>query len=469
MPELPENPDQWPEDPFELLGVSPSQSFDEIRRAWFRLVRRFSPDRFPLQFQRLREAFELAKRRMPGEGAGLPVREPARPRSSDGATKESGPRARTRPTGDNRPPASSPDRLTEFELLVRQGKLEQAESLLGSWRAVEPHEVLPHYGRLLLSVLRGDSDASSATMRLNCLFRMSDDARTAGAARRWLEWDLLTMPQLARLSDWQFYLTSGRSIDQVWNLLEVRWMAIGSTSFETVLADSRLINSAGGLDSACWPELLVRSVDYTIWHSDPECRAHESFVAGNLRSGNWQDGRWLDRLDERLALGRSYRRSSARQRLLLPGLAPAACSLHPLLFAQRLPAFALAARDNTAVFLKANDDLASTCSQQLEAVLAAIIALDTWSAFGPASRSGCDARLVSAFFTRHGRKKYQELRFPLLKFCQSFGTTLSAFALRADAGPLAPGERNRGSWFGAINADVCLRLVERLAAMDFRA
>jgi|GEM_PF-3954341 len=59
--ELPENMSQWPSDPFELLGVKLPAEERELKRAYTALIRRFKPDEFPAEFQRIREAYELAK------------------------------------------------------------------------------------------------------------------------------------------------------------------------------------------------------------------------------------------------------------------------------------------------------------------------------------------------------------------------------------------------------------------------
>src|SRR5947207_1749004 len=61
-PELPDDPREWPADPFALLGVEPGASEAEIRRAYARLIRRFKPEHAPEQFRRIREAYEACLR-----------------------------------------------------------------------------------------------------------------------------------------------------------------------------------------------------------------------------------------------------------------------------------------------------------------------------------------------------------------------------------------------------------------------
>jgi hypothetical protein len=55
---LPENLEDWPTDPFALMGVSRSVNHQELRRAYTRLIRQFKPEQAPEQFRRIRSAYE---------------------------------------------------------------------------------------------------------------------------------------------------------------------------------------------------------------------------------------------------------------------------------------------------------------------------------------------------------------------------------------------------------------------------
>lgn len=55
---LPDDVRRWPDDPEELLGVSDEVDRKTLRRAYSRLIRRYKPDHFPEQFQRIRSAYE---------------------------------------------------------------------------------------------------------------------------------------------------------------------------------------------------------------------------------------------------------------------------------------------------------------------------------------------------------------------------------------------------------------------------
>jgi curved DNA-binding protein CbpA len=60
------NPDHRPAsvaaiDPYQALGIERTAPEEEIKRAYFRLVRQFPPEREPEQFQRIRAAYELLR------------------------------------------------------------------------------------------------------------------------------------------------------------------------------------------------------------------------------------------------------------------------------------------------------------------------------------------------------------------------------------------------------------------------
>ena len=50
-----------PNDPYAVLGVEPAASEADIKRAYFRLVREFPPEREPEKFQQMRAAYEQVR------------------------------------------------------------------------------------------------------------------------------------------------------------------------------------------------------------------------------------------------------------------------------------------------------------------------------------------------------------------------------------------------------------------------
>lgn len=47
--------------PYEVLGVEEDASIEEIKRAYLKLIRQFTPERHPEEFKRVRAAYEQLK------------------------------------------------------------------------------------------------------------------------------------------------------------------------------------------------------------------------------------------------------------------------------------------------------------------------------------------------------------------------------------------------------------------------
>lgn len=58
---LPENPDEWPSNPFEVLGIPYDADRNAIRRAYLELIHQYKPERAPEPFRRIREAYDRAR------------------------------------------------------------------------------------------------------------------------------------------------------------------------------------------------------------------------------------------------------------------------------------------------------------------------------------------------------------------------------------------------------------------------
>lgn len=74
---LSRNPDEWPSNPYELLGVSFDAELETVRQAYRDLIHRYKPERAPEQFRRIREAYDriLKSRRLLSKGFTFPLAE----------------------------------------------------------------------------------------------------------------------------------------------------------------------------------------------------------------------------------------------------------------------------------------------------------------------------------------------------------------------------------------------------------
>jgi hypothetical protein len=55
---LPDDPDRWPDNPCELLGVPFGGALRDLRRAYTRLIRNYKPEQYPEQFRLIRAAYD---------------------------------------------------------------------------------------------------------------------------------------------------------------------------------------------------------------------------------------------------------------------------------------------------------------------------------------------------------------------------------------------------------------------------
>lgn len=60
-PPLPADIGHWPRDPFALLGVKMGSDLKTVKRAYQRLIRVYRPEHHPVEFRRIREAYESAQ------------------------------------------------------------------------------------------------------------------------------------------------------------------------------------------------------------------------------------------------------------------------------------------------------------------------------------------------------------------------------------------------------------------------
>ena len=60
---------------YDTLGLNPGSSPEEVKKAYFRMVRKHSPEKDPEQFQKIREAYEALKDGPPVERKDYPLPE----------------------------------------------------------------------------------------------------------------------------------------------------------------------------------------------------------------------------------------------------------------------------------------------------------------------------------------------------------------------------------------------------------
>jgi hypothetical protein len=293
--ELPEDVSRWPENPFEILGVEPGVSHDALRRAYSERVRRFKPDKFPEQFQRIRAAYDLIRNRggselpffIPTQNPSAHDARPWSPFSSEPATDGLGTRAVDALAEVAQRATSGDVRAAYQELLqLRDSDSDREETYVWLyWLAV----LFPHV----------TADPSPASWLLTGL----EKARTLGQLVPLWQLELAHAPAAAIEPRYlQLIATGGRLTH---NLLrwrwEAAWMLHGEETFdglyrEVIVNDVESLRSSPlHLEPRQWCQVLHLAVERLTW-----CTYSEGRVACN---------RFVDEIDELIRLRDEFRPS----------------------------------------------------------------------------------------------------------------------------------------------------------------
>jgi hypothetical protein len=469
MHELPEDLTKWPHSSHAILGVSSDSTPEELRRAWLRLVRRFKPDQFPQHFQRLRTAFDDAQqqRRYDDDDDNCEVHtSDAWSWTSSEFSSESSPsdqvirRERMIETGAARNTLPS----AEIRQLLEQGELDLARLQLDFSLERFPKDAFLNYCRLLLLHVQEPPSNSNAELRLKTIFNLVEAASDVDLVRRWLEWELVKHPQMAKSSLWDGFMSSYKDLRRIWPLVELRWMGLGWSGAQLVVDDIRKLAVTTAIDDETWYTMLIRSVDFTVWHNDSFFREHEAFVERNVDSRfSWsQQESQLDRFDQRINQGQIWRNLRQSQRRHTVEVVPDACTLHPLLLLPPLASICTSAARSPLAFLETHDALQSSCAGLLKAALQGIVLLDSYNGAYRQVSTYCAPSLVKAFFGHYANQPYRALRLPLVNYCQTYGITIQAFARTADSLQDMSYGGEPDTWSLVVDADINLRLLERL-------
>lgn len=468
MHELPENPNEWPADPFAILGVSRSSDATEIRRAWFQLVRRFHPDRFPEQFQRLRAAYERAVQWGNHRQSQLTGSDRVSPSAHFTFRNDPSAAHRAEPGAIDPKPEESRKALLEDDLLQLLASRSQADvaQRLSELDAAHPGNSRLTYCRYLFHFLHELQSLKNGDTRLVLLFELARDERYAAHTSRWLEWELISNPALARSTVWNELMAGEFGLSLVWPLVEARWRTIGWLHAGEVMRDIKCLEQIKSDDDALWEAIQLRSVEYTTWRTAPGFREHEWSLRDLLAQAGWKSAPQQDRLEELRYLGLVWRKTMAKHREGVLGLAPFAATLHPQLFAeQALPWCRMATEGKLAGILQSLDSAAASSKPLFRVVVNGLGEHCRFLQGEDIMEDWCDPRLVHAFFGRQRRSTWQTMRLPLLEYCRAWGVSVEAFCSQADALHGNLKDSTAGSWSMAARLDPALRLVELLAAM----
>jgi len=308
---LPENPADWPGDPYAVLGVARSAEWKEIRRAYAARIKIYKPEQAPEAFQKIRAAYELLQRFQDREVSFAPlitpIESPPPPTREATSTPEEVPEHRQpdhQPPPDNQrnherplrpvidPPAQQASwygRLQEVQLQIQRGEVRAAYQELTQLELEKPGDA--EVCLALFWLLRLRPDLLPERNPLQWLLKSLRQYPHQGPVWEVCQQEFQLDPQGALLPDvWAIIerFPGGELSDQ---LLRFRVQALATAGdWQTLsreidaLHDLLLLSGTGS-----WESLLFQVINLSIWDdSQPAilvfAKCHQ-LLSGNLGLG----------------------------------------------------------------------------------------------------------------------------------------------------------------------------------------
>lgn len=306
MPDLSENLNEWPTNPREVLGVANDATSKDVRRAYFRLIRRFTPDDFPSHFQRIRECYEwvesgwgqtqedyhdrLENRNRDSidddEEAEINLDDDFHADDDIGSAADSSLSSHTSfASGDSpfrearRNRSNNP--LDEIWKWIDQGDFETARLRLETLNETDRSSFSSNLDerKFLLYFLKrfntADQSDEAVLSRLQLLIDIlsSSDSRIAAELR--LREEAFWNPRPFATSQFQSLISDSTHPNTLDFLYRLRWECLGKNGYKTILSDVKHLNTlAFHLGENRLMGLIQESLEYSIWVNSNEADQH---------------------------------------------------------------------------------------------------------------------------------------------------------------------------------------------------
>jgi hypothetical protein len=298
---LPDDPRNWPDDPFQLLGVEPPVSEHDLKRAYTRLIRRFKPEHHPEQFRRVREAYEAALARAKWFGF-FPALPPPAPPPSE--------RAETFPVVEPEPETSRPaivDPVEEAWKLAVADRQHEAYSGLIELDRVRPES--PDLALRLYWLLAIQPALDPAHSRHNWLLAALTRSRLSGPAIELYRRELEASPETGLFQPYTRLLEMDASGG---NLLWIARQRLGvaglKRSWAAIDVDLRILsNRAAQLDEVAWLSFLVGVMAHVGFDQPAPVYERCSDLLVGLRHLELRESWAFDQVEEQQQMARVWR------------------------------------------------------------------------------------------------------------------------------------------------------------------
>ena len=410
---LPANLNDWPDNPYAILGVKFGIDPRDLRRVYTQLIRQYKPEQFPEHFRRIREAYEAMLRHVPFFGKFAP--QP----SADTEV----PRAEEPPELERCGPDLLEQMQAQWELACRG---DVAEAYRGLRLLYEQHPASDELCIRLYWLLTLAPELDSIRTASDWLVSGLRANGGTGQLRELYRRELAGHPDLAGDESDSELLIHLAGTPQVLDLASWLWLAAARLQrWAWILSDiAALRKRVSDENPERWVRLLLTAVDHLAWAKSKDVRQqtalywreiqrHEEF---HLRLGTE-----LDRIEQLLNLSAKWQ--SFCDTGALPFALANLISIHldrpGTDVRPRLDVFIAAVADQPQTWLQNLRKIQKDAPELIDAVLRILQSYQP-SMYGSVSiaREGEDTDIVIAdFLDLQDKMPYKDFRKLLLEFC----------------------------------------------------
>ena len=316
---LPDNLDNWPYDPYAVLGVARNVNERGLKRAYAQLIRRYKPEHHPAKFARVREAYESVQRDLQFQ-AQFEISQVDK--EADALEGDDDPSVIPEPhsvelpsrMSDSLEPVNSEDE-PKFD-----GRSSLQRQTAAAWQFVIDDEPAAGY-RELLNLLDTHPSNDEICVRLYWILRISPGINPELTPASWLcvalrqnhlsgrawnlfKWELEHDDLLGVSDDCSKLLAVAAPVQRVCEIAMCRWRAAASGNrWSLILADLEDLRVRTLDDySVIWAQLLFRALDFACWSASTMPAAEELMLycdreLGELTELRFELGAEFERLD----------------------------------------------------------------------------------------------------------------------------------------------------------------------------
>ena len=273
---LPDDIQQWPTDPYALLGIAVDAVEKSIKRAYFGILKTIDVDNEPAKFQLVQEAYEAAKsgnRRVVGEHTASAA-ETETTQENLITQQDLSSFTPVQRFGKDLATASSDKPIEEIWSLLKNGSTLAAEELIERQGCLQDTGV----GLALYAIQRVHAhrdDLVEAGKRVSLLLKLVGEYQSHDDALYYMRHEFLAHAKLAELPVIDDYLAIAKNFEHKFEIASLRWQALGVNNPTMVAKDLEQLSRHEFDFGERWPSIVALAMEYILWTKDPALESHK--------------------------------------------------------------------------------------------------------------------------------------------------------------------------------------------------